>query len=47
MLALKSAICLHERHPNHPRTPAALAKFFKGYLELEASSGLIDAVGKD
>ena len=47
MLALKSAICLHEKHPNHPRTPAALAKFFKGYLELEKAEGLSDAVGKD
>ena len=47
MLALKSAICLHERHPNHPRTPAALAKFFAGYMELEKSEGLFDAVGKN
>lgn len=47
MLALKSAICLHERHANHPRTPAALAKFFTGYLEHAKSSALFDAVGKD
>jgi len=37
MLALKCAITLHEKHASHPKTPAALAKFFKAYFELEAA----------
>lgn len=47
MLALKSAILLKEKHPSHPKTPAALAKFFKAYLELEAigPEKMMEAVG--
>jgi hypothetical protein len=29
MFALKSAICLKERHPNHPKTIPSLVVFFR------------------
>lgn len=32
--ALKSAICLKENHPNHPKTAGALVKLFKKWLSL-------------
>jgi hypothetical protein len=34
MFALKSAICLKERHPNHPKTIPSLVVFFRQWLEL-------------
>ena len=34
MFALKSAICLKERHSNHPKTIPALVCFFRQWLEL-------------
>jgi len=33
--ALKSAICLHENHPNHPKTVPALAKLFVAWLAMD------------
>ena len=32
--ALKSAICLKEKHANHPKTAAALVKLFKKWLSM-------------
>jgi len=47
MLALRSAINLKERHPNHPKAPAAIAKFFESYLAIETAgeAKLLEAAG--
>jgi hypothetical protein len=48
MMALKSAICLHERHPSHPRTVPALVCIFKRWIELRGDKEkLIACLGGD
>ena len=40
MRALKSAICLAEEHPNHPKTVPALAKLFVAWLNMDDEAKL-------
>lgn len=48
MMALKSAICLKERHPSHPRTVPALGCIFKKWIALRGNiEKLIACLGGD
>ena len=44
--ALKSAICLAEEHPNHPKTVPALAKLFVAWLNMDDEAKL-NSIGKE
>lgn len=46
LAAVKSAICMKEKHAGHPKTGATLAKLFKSWLEMDEAARL-DACGKD
>ena len=46
MPALKSAICLKEKHAKHPKTAGALIKLFKKWLSMSEEERL-NACGKD
>ena len=46
MKALKSAICLAEEHPNHPKTVPALAKLFVAWLNMDDEAKL-NSIGKE
>ena len=43
---MKSAICLREKHADHPMTAAALVKFFKAWLAMSDEKKL-EACGND
>ena len=44
--ALKSAICLAEEYPNHPKTVPALAKLFVAWLNMDDEAKL-NSIGKE
>ena len=46
MAALKSVICLKEKHANHPKTVASIVKLFKGWFQMTNEKKL-EACGGD
>ena len=44
--ALKSAICLAEEHPTHPKTVPALAKLFVAWINMDDEAKL-NSIGKE
>ena len=46
LAALKSVICLKEKHANHPKTVASIVKLFKGWFQMTDEKKL-EACGGD
>ena len=46
LAAVKSAICLKEQHPGHPKTVSAILKLFKAWLQMPDETKL-EACGGD
>jgi len=47
MLALKSAINLQEKHAKNPKTPRAVFKIQKAYLQLVAAENIKEVLGDE
>ena len=47
MLALKSAINLQEKHAKNPKTPRAIFKIQKAYLQLVAAGNIKEVLGDE